>query len=1037
MAKFHILICLVLVAVSLALYLPTLDYSYALDDRDNITENEHIQITALTPGQLHSAATESLADRRPVANVTFALNYLIGGLDVRGFRLVNIAIHSATGILVYILAFLTFQTVCRNRKDDTEAVLQSGVKASLIGAAAAALIWTAHPLQTQSVIYIVQRMTSLATLFYLSALCLYIAGRSRTLPRLPCYVAAAASWILALGSKEIAVMLPITIVLYEWFFYRDLKSGWFAKSLKFWVPALIATAVIYWIWMPSITLDYLLKPGRRDFSMIERQFIEFRVVVFYITLILLPLPSRMNLDHHFTVSTALWSPPSTLICFLSLAAVVMLAIVGARRHRLLSFCGIWFLLHLALESSIINLELAFEHRLYLPSVGFVIGAVWLTQQYVRIPQAAKVALYSLVFCAAATGTFLRSPTWRDPLTLWADCVAKAPDKARPNNVYASYLMEAKKFDEAEPYLLQAIKVKPDYAYAHNGLGNLYRERDRSDLALVHYREAIIHKPGLAEAHFNIGNTLQGLERWEEAVAAYQQTIAVDPTYNLAQFHLGKTLLDSGDAAAAVTAFEALLRRTPDHVDGNLELADALEQTGRLDDAIVYFERAVELAPRSARAFNNYGIALAKHGRADAIDKLKQALVIYPSYTKAHNNMRIAFIKSGDIEQANAYYATILGADTGNVARHYDYAFVLDMMGADRNAEIQLRATLDIDPLHADAMTALGTLLIRTKRAPEGERMLQAAAKLGTGGATALMTLGVSLIKQGLIEEAIDKFKAAIAAEPQSVRAHLNLANAYRDIGNNRRALATYEHVIDLDPEQWKAHQQIAILLLRQGKVDAAIKHRDILQSMRSHDTTVNAELSRELARELARSGKYDEAFEQWYRLIEHHGESADILSDMGTARYQQKNYEQAESLMRRALEFDSDAVQTRLNLASTLAYRKRIKDAIDQCDRVLELAPDDIKVISACLRIVQDQANKLLGEGKAAAAEPYYRRAANLAPDNAELLNNFGAALGQQGKLHAAIEQFERALQLKPDYVDAKRNRDGCLQLIEQQKLDE
>jgi Tfp pilus assembly protein PilF len=158
---------------------------------------------------------------------------------------------------------------------------------------------------------------------------------------------------------------------------------------------------------------------------------------------------------------------------------------------------------------------------------------------------------------------------------------------------------------------------------------------------------------------------------------------------------------------------------------------------------------------------------------------------------------------------------------------------------------------------------------------------------------------------------------------------------------------------------------------------------------------------------------------------------------MGTARYQQKNYEQAESLMRRALEFDSDAVQTRLNLASTLAYRKRIKDAIDQCDRVLELAPDDIKVISACLRIVQDQANKLLGEGKAAAAEPYYRRAANLAPDNAELLNNFGAALGQQGKLHAAIEQFERALQLKPDYVDAKRNRDGCLQLIEQQKLDE
>jgi len=408
---FHWLRILPFLFLGLFLYSNTLDVPFYFDDIQNIEKNAHIRLDRLTLEGLSGAAFKSYASRRPVANISFALNYYLHGYDLAGYHAVNIVIHILTGIFVYLLMEASLgllppgSPVFRfSDSANPPHCFQAAQRRNCsIIALFGALLWFVHPIQTQSVTYIVQRMNAMAAMFYVLSLVLYVKGRLSAV--------GARRWVwfsgsfvaagLALGSKEISATLPFFILLYEWYFFQDLSKTWFKKYLLYLLCAFVAFAIIAWLYLGSDPLHAVLSGYKnRDFTLVERVFTEFRVVVYYMSLLVYPNPSRLNLDYDFALSQSLSQPLTTIVSLVLIVALIVFAALAAKRYRLVSFAILWFFGNLAIESSVFSLELVYEHRTYLPSMFLFLTFVWLLYGYIGNAKAvgAVICAIMVLFC---------------------------------------------------------------------------------------------------------------------------------------------------------------------------------------------------------------------------------------------------------------------------------------------------------------------------------------------------------------------------------------------------------------------------------------------------------------------------------------------------------------------------------------------------------------------------------------------------------------------------------------------------------------
>jgi hypothetical protein len=357
-----------LVVLTLIIYASGLNGPLVFDDMSNIEYNPHIRLEKLSFEGLKKAAFDSPAEFRPVANISFALNYWLHGYKTSGFHLVNVLIHVTTGVFLFFFIRLTLRMPALSLKYESHQWV----------AYVAALIWLVHPLQTQSVTYIVQRMNSMAAMFYVMALFFYAHGRvsQTTQNRWLWFGGCAAAGILALGTKQIAATLPFFIFLYEWYFLQDLNWHWFKRRMLPLAGVLLFFGILALIYLGADPLESILGGyQRRDFTLPERVLTQFRVMVFYISLIGFPHPSRPNLDRDFALSHSLLDPVTTLLCMVTIAGLLFFAWRLAPRQRLISFCILWFFGNLVIESSVIGLEIIFDHRTYLPSMMVCLLAV--------------------------------------------------------------------------------------------------------------------------------------------------------------------------------------------------------------------------------------------------------------------------------------------------------------------------------------------------------------------------------------------------------------------------------------------------------------------------------------------------------------------------------------------------------------------------------------------------------------------------------------------------------------------------------------
>jgi tetratricopeptide (TPR) repeat protein len=523
--------------VGAAAYANALGGPMVFDDRRQILENPLVRDLA---GMLSVTGYRALPTRF-VAYVTFALNHAVGGTAPWGYHAVNVVIHLVTALLVHALVLGAFRTP-RLR----ETALAPHARAVAFVAAA---LFVSHPLQTQAVTYIVQRIASLATLFYVATVVLWARWRlapsdAGALSRTLHYLAVLVLALLACHTKETAVTLPAALLLYELAFLAPGRR----RSLALLPVVAIAALVPLLRLAPGqpIAVSGLAALTRVDsgLSRLDYLLTEGPVVVRYLFLLLLPV--GQNLDPDVPVFRSLLDPEvasavAVHLALLGLAAFLLLRTRrGATRPidpaaRLAAFGVAWWYLTLSVESSILPIADAMnEHRVYLPSVGafaaLAVGLVFLTRRVAGATRAGRVAtaVGAALSLALAGATLARNTVWRSEVALWADAATKSPDKVRPVLNLGTSLATAGRFRDAVAPLRRAVRLDPGSAYAHAQLAAALLSAGRPAEAEPELREALRLAPGDVEATFNLAMLLLESNRGEEAGRWFARFLEIAP-----------------------------------------------------------------------------------------------------------------------------------------------------------------------------------------------------------------------------------------------------------------------------------------------------------------------------------------------------------------------------------------------------------------------------------------------------------------------------------------------------------------------------
>ena len=594
-------------------YSNTFHVPFYFDDVGYITRDPAIRVTKLSVENLFSAAVHGRPKHRLIPNLTFALNYYFGRYHVFGYHVVNLVIHLACGLILFFLFKYTLILACGTAKGGGGACSNYEFD-PLWPVFFASLFWVLHPLNTQAVTYIVQRMTSIEALFYFLSMLFYIkgrmiagsAGKTSHLRAAVFFAGSALSGLFAVVSKENAATLPFFIFLYEWFFFQDMDPAWIKKSLALICVVALVFIVIVFFYMGENPFHRIINSyAHRDFTLIQRVMTEWRVVVYYISLIFFPAPSRLTLDYDYPLSLSLIHPPTTILCLIAWIAIFIAALYAAKRNRLISFCLFWYMGNLLIESSVVGIEIIFEHRNYLPSAMVFLLFVYLAYTRIKARRTIGICL-GLIAVLCGIWTYQRNRVWSDRVAFWSDNAIKSPHKFRPHNDLGAALYDAGKYEAAIGQYRQALAIKPDDPDALNNMGNAFSAIGRFEEAIAFYKKTIDVYPGYGKAMTNLGSVLYKLGRFDEAAHVLEKALAADNMNLEAHVNLGAVLL----------------------------------RMGRIRDAEKEFLAATHIAPHNAEAFNNLGIVYVYEKRfSDGAAAFKKALALAPGYASAKNNLK--------------------------------------------------------------------------------------------------------------------------------------------------------------------------------------------------------------------------------------------------------------------------------------------------------------------------------------------------------------------------------------------------------------
>lgn len=626
-------------------YSDSFDCSFHFDDETSILYNQAIR------NPWDWKAIWSSTPTRFLTYWTFALNRSIGGLDVFGYHLVNVALHLGTSLLVWWLSLLTFRS---------PSIKNSPIaRHSRVIALFAGLLFVVHPVQTQAVTYIAQRAASLATLFFTGTLALYCKARlvdqdqDGRIRALWFYAGAGCTAIVGFLTKEIIVTLPFAALLYEFSFFRSAgKIRWKFLGGIFLLFAVVLGALVAKGVIPLADTEGI--------SRIAYLMTEFKVLLIYAKLLVVPL--GQNLDHDVAISSSFFDS-STAIGFLAAVALLLAGVRLFKNHRLLSFGVFWFLLTLIPESSVFPIrDVIYEHRLYLPMVGCSILLAALPFSLNRwISTRFALSVLFLVVVGFGYLTFERNKVWKDDWRLWNDVIQKSPNKARGYNNRGVAFLQAGAVDRALADFDIALRLDAEHGPAYNNRGNAFLLLGQYDKAIADYDKALqvglTNTADLTRLYYNRSIAYQGKGDNALALKDLNRALEYDPYYAEPFYNRAIVRTSQGDYRGALEDYNHLLALKPSNVEALNNRGVVYKMLGEFPKAIEDFDRAIQLQPTFAAAFFNRGSVLIQQRESDrAIADFAEAIRLRPDDPDGYNGRGLAYYNKKEYDKALSDYA---------------------------------------------------------------------------------------------------------------------------------------------------------------------------------------------------------------------------------------------------------------------------------------------------------------------------------------------------------------------------------------------
>jgi tetratricopeptide (TPR) repeat protein len=745
---------------------------FVFDDISSITESAKIRDLG------NYFSLKQLLKPRAIVNLTLALNYRFGKLNVFGYHLVNVLIHIINGFFVYFLALTIFKRLANFPKSSNSLIPKSLNSSIGIMSLFAALIFIAHPIQTQAVTYTIQRYASVAAMFYMGSVLFYLKARIRqgsevrgqgsegrrtfSFQLSALYILSLLCGLLAFMSKQNTASLPGAIVLVECMCFG---GTWRERARRFlWIIPVLVLFAAFVLYAMGLFSGAGIGSMLEDVSGLARETelvsrwsylcTQFNVLVIYIRLLFLPI--GQNLDYIYPFKTGFFDG-LTFLAFTFLAGLAVLAVWKRKSYPVFTVALFWFFITLSVESSIIPIRDAlFEHRLYLPMFGFAIVVSYIVFNVLSRKQSRAIIISAILIVSLGTATYLRNRVWQDHITIWSDVLSKTPQSIR----------------------------------GHNNLGNALSQQGRFDEAISHYSEVLRFAPDDAETHYNLGIVMGQQGDYQEAINYYSKALRSNPRYAKAHNNLGAALARQGSFKEAVSHYLEALRINPDHANAHHNLGNALARQGNFEEAIHHFSEALRINPDHAKAHHNLGAALVRQGNLEeAIGHFSKALRIEPDYAEAQYNLGAVLETQGSLKEAMQHYSEALRIKPDDAGLHHD----------------------------------LGVALARQGKLKEAIKHFSEALRIKPDDAKAHYNLGGALKQQGKLKEAIHHFSEALRIKPDYAKAHYNLGIILARQGNFEKAISHYSEVVRLKPDFSAAvYYNMACIDARQNKIEESI-----------------------------------------------------------------------------------------------------------------------------------------------------------------------------------------------------------------------
>jgi len=664
-----------LVVAVCAAYANSFRSPFIFDDVPSIVENQSIRhlgssrVLAAPPDAITTAG-------RPVVNLSLAINYAIGGLAVEGYHVVNLALHILAALALFALVRRTLLLPTLSTQLGT---------ASTGLALTVALLWAVHPLQTESVTYIVQRAEAIVGLFYL--LTLYCVLRGATAARGSAwYVAAVGTCVVGMASKEVMVSAPLVALLFD----RTFIAGSFRESLRRRWGLWLALAAS---WALLGLLHHLSRNrgGSAGFGLGMTAWAyartQFGCIVHYLRLTFWPSP--LVLDYGYPIARkAAEIVPYAMAVFVLVGATV----AGLVWRPKWGFLGAWFLAILAPSSSFVPLpgQTEAEHRMYLPLAAVVALVVLLAYRTARRlgirSRRAPAALAFAIAAALGFATHQRNKDYQSELAIWEGAVRNCPlnDRAyqnrgntrwtkgeleaaikdneqcialNPRNAkcyigLGNALSDLGRYDEAFRAYDTVLKLRPDLSDGYNGRGRIFGYKGQVDAAIREFNKAAELDPEFAQVFYNRATAYDAKGNFDAAIDSYDRVIRLRPDHAKAYNSRGVDYDRKGATDAAIRDYGRAIGVKPDFVEAYNNRCSALEVKGQFDAAIADCDKAIGLKPDFAEAYSNRGNAQQNNGQYQAaIKDYDKAIELKPDFVAAYQNRAMAYLRSKAYDRA--------------------------------------------------------------------------------------------------------------------------------------------------------------------------------------------------------------------------------------------------------------------------------------------------------------------------------------------------------------------------------------------------